>query len=125
MTGVSQKMTTTSDVEAFEIANLIEQQRQSDDAYLEFLRVSSMSLGLYILPAGAVDTQQPHTEDEVYYVMRGQGQIRVAEEDCSVQSGSVVFVAAGAKHYFHSIAEDLQILVFYASAEHSKASMTL
>jgi mannose-6-phosphate isomerase-like protein (cupin superfamily) len=77
-----------------------------------------------VLPSGAVDTQQPHTEDEVYYVVSGRGQIRVAEDECSVQSGSVVFVAAGAKHYFHSIIEDLQILVFFAPAEHSKASFT-
>jgi mannose-6-phosphate isomerase-like protein (cupin superfamily) len=125
MTGDSPKMTRMSDMEAFKIANLIEQQQQSDDPYLEFLRVPSMSVGFYVLPSGAVDTQQPHTEDEVYYVVSGQGQIRVAKEECCVQSGSVVFVAAGAKHYFHSITEDLQILVFFAPAEYSNAPYTL
>ncbi len=106
---------------AFEITVLIEQQRQSEQSYLEFLRVPSLSMGLYVLPAGAVDTQQPHTEDEVYYVVSGRGQIRVREEDRPVQTGSTVFVGAGEKHYFHTIAEDLTILVFFAPAEHTQA----
>lgn len=108
-------------MDAFEIRNLIEQQRQSGRSYLEFLRVPSMSVGLYALPAGAADTQQPHTEDEAYYVVSGRGQIRVREEDQVVQSGSVVFVEAGVKHYFHSITEDLTILVFFAPAEYSRS----
>ena len=111
-------------MDAFELSNLIEQQQQSGNSYLEFLRVSSMSIGLYCLPAGAVDTQQPHTEDEVYYVVSGRGQIRVREEDRGVQTGSVVFVEAGVKHYFHGITEDLAILVFFAPAEYSQASST-
>ncbi len=108
-------------MDAFELSNLIEQQKQSDRSYLEFLRAPSMSLGIYALPAGAVDTQQPHTEDEVYSVVSGRGQIRVRDEDHAVQAGSVVFVEAGVKHYFHSITEDLMILVFFAPAEYSQA----
>jgi mannose-6-phosphate isomerase-like protein (cupin superfamily) len=107
-------------MEAFEIGQLIEQQQASGRSYLEFLRVSSLSVGIYALPAGAADTQQPHTEDEVYYVASGRGQIRVGEEDRAVQAGSVVFVEAHVKHYFHSISEDLTILVFFAPAEYSQ-----
>jgi mannose-6-phosphate isomerase-like protein (cupin superfamily) len=103
----------------FEVSNLIKERQQSGRSYLEFLRVPSMSLGIYALPAGAVDTQQPHTEDEVYYVVSGRGQIRVREADRAVQAGSVVFVEAGVKHYFHSITEDLTILVFFAPAEYT------
>ena len=39
---------------------------ESGRLYLEFLRVSSMSAGLYVLPAGGVDPQKPHMEDEMY-----------------------------------------------------------
>jgi mannose-6-phosphate isomerase-like protein (cupin superfamily) len=111
-------------MDAFELGQLIEQQQQSDRSYLEFLRVPSLSVGVYALPAGAVDTQQPHTEDEVYYVASGRGQIRVHEEDRAVQAGSVVFVEAGVKHYFHNITEDLTILVFFAPAEYSQGQET-
>lgn len=106
-------------LDTFELGNLIKEQQQSGRPYLEFLRVPAMSAGIYALPTGAVDTQQPHTEDEVYYVVSGRGQIRVHEDDHAVQVGSVVFVEAGVKHYFHSIMEDLTLLVFFAPAEYS------
>jgi len=85
--------------------------------YFEFLRVLSMSLGLYVLFAGGNDPQQLHSEDEVYYVMSGRGSIRVGSEDRIVQAGSIVFVAAQVEHRFHSIEEELSLLVFFAPAE--------
>ena len=100
-------------MKAFEIAQIIEKQQQSGKLYLEFLRVPSLSMGLYALPAGSEDPQHPHDEDEVYYIVSGQGSVRVADEDRAVKPGSVVFVAAKVEHYFHSITEDLKILVFF------------
>ena len=108
-------------MEAFEIGQLIERQVYAEKAYLEFLRVSAMSMGLYCLPTGGVDLQSPHTEDEVYYVVSGKAQIQVGEEDRSVAAGSIVFVAAHVPHRFHSIAEDLTVLAFFAPAEYSQA----
>jgi mannose-6-phosphate isomerase-like protein (cupin superfamily) len=77
---------------------------------------------VYELPAGGTDPQSPHTEDEVYYVVKGKAMIRVAEEDRAVQAGSVVYVAKNVKHRFHSIEQDLTVLVFFAPAEYSNAS---
>lgn len=108
-------------MEAFELSELASEQTRSGKSYLEFLRRPSMSAGLYVLPAGGVDPQQPHTEDEVYVVTGGRAQIRVGEEDRAVGPGSVVFVAAGVEHRFHSIAEDLSVLVFFAPAEYALA----
>jgi mannose-6-phosphate isomerase-like protein (cupin superfamily) len=76
-------------------------------------------VGLYNLPAGGIDPQKPHTEDEVYYIVEGHGYIRVGAEDRLVEPGTVVFVAATIEHRFHSISEDLKILVFFAPAENS------
>ena len=106
-------------MDAFEISRIIEQQRQDDKLYLEFLRVAALSMGLYVLAAGAEDKQQPHSEDEVYYVVSGRATIRVADEDRPVEAGSIVYVAAQVDHRFHSITEDLQVLVFFAPAESS------
>jgi quercetin dioxygenase-like cupin family protein len=107
-------------LEAFELAELIAQQKASGKLYLEFLRVPALTMGVYTLPAGSSDPQQPHTEDEVYYVTHGRAQIRVGAEDQTVTAGSIVFVAANVVHYFHSISEDLTVLVFFAPAEYSQ-----
>ena len=106
-------------MQAHELAELISQREASNKPYLEFLNVPDLSLGLYVLPAGGTDPQSPHTEDEVYYVVSGKAQIKVADEDRAVQAGSVVYVAKNVEHRFHSIEEELTVLVFFAPAEYS------
>jgi mannose-6-phosphate isomerase-like protein (cupin superfamily) len=107
-------------VNAFELDDLIATQRKGDKAYHEFLRVPDLSMGVYRLPAGGTDLQAPHTEDEVYYVLSGKAQIRVGDEDRAVAAGSIVYVAKTVEHRFHSIEEDLTVLVFFAPAEYSR-----
>ena len=104
-------------MDAWELTDLVRDRERGDRPYLEFLRVPSLSVGVYQLPVGGIDPQQPHTEDEVYYVANGRGAIVVAGESRSVAAGSVVFVKAGVEHRFHSIEEELVILVFFAPAE--------
>jgi quercetin dioxygenase-like cupin family protein len=94
-----------------------EQRAQSGKSYREFLRVPSMSAGLYVLPAGATDRQKPHREDEIYYVVRGSARFKAGSEDREVSAGSVIFVAAEVGHRFYDITEELAILVFFAPAE--------
>jgi len=104
----------------FTVAALHEEREQRGKPYHEFLRVPAMSAGMYELAVGAADLQQPHSEDELYYVVAGQGQIRVGEEDQAVAAGSLVLVAAGMVHRFHSITEALSVLVVFAPAEYSQ-----
>ncbi len=104
-------------MDAFEIAELSARRKRQGRAYLEFLRVPTMTGGLYALPKSAKDPQSPHTEDEVYVVTGGRARIRVGSEDRDVQPGSIVFVPARAEHRFHDITEDLTALVFFAPAE--------
>jgi mannose-6-phosphate isomerase-like protein (cupin superfamily) len=106
-------------MDAFDLSSLYEVHAQTGRLYHEFLRVPALSVGLYRLPAGGTDPQEPHTEDEVYYIARGRGQIRVGEEDRDVQAGSIIYVAAQVEHRFHTISEDLDIIVFFAPAEYT------
>ena len=106
-------------MQAYELPQLISQREVANKLYLEFLKVSDLSMGLYVLPVGGVDPQSPHTEDEVYYVVSGRAQIKVADEDRTVQAGSIVYVEKNMEHRFHSIEEELTVIVFFAPAEYS------
>ncbi len=94
---------------------------RSRERYEEFLRVPALSAGLYVLGVGETDPQRPHQEDEIYYVTGGRGMIRVGTEDHPVEPGSVVYVPPRVAHRFHSITEDLRVLVVFAPAETSPA----
>ncbi|MCI4361345.1 MAG: cupin domain-containing protein [Thermoplasmata archaeon] len=85
--------------------------------YLEFLRVPTMSAGVYVLGAGAIDQQSPHTEDEIYYVVRGRAGFQQGDRNSVVRSGDALFVPAGEVHRFHDIEEELLLLVVFAPAE--------
>jgi quercetin dioxygenase-like cupin family protein len=100
-----------------ELARIDKQRAESGKLYREFLRVPSMSAGLYVLPAGGPDPQRPHHEDEMYYVVRGRARFRAADEDKTVSAGTVLFVAAGVEHRFYDVEEELAVLVFFAPAE--------
>jgi quercetin dioxygenase-like cupin family protein len=96
----------------------IDQQRtQSGKLYSEFLRVPTMSAGLYVLPAGASDPQRPHHEDEMYYVVRGKARFKAGDQDQVISAGSVLFVAAEVEHRFYDITDEVAVLVFFAPAE--------
>lgn len=102
---------------AFEIEALQQQRAEENALYLEFLRRPSMSMGLYTLPAGAYDPQEPHDQDEVYYVVDGRATLEVEGEEQPVKKGTLVYVPAHAVHRFHTIEEDLTVIVFFAPAE--------
>jgi len=89
----------------------------ADRAYLEFLRVPSMSAGLYTLPAGGVDRQSPHDEDEIYVVMAGRSRFTAGHETRDCSPGDVIFVSAHVPHRFHDIVEELRIIVVFAPPE--------
>ena len=109
-------------VAGFTWAALLEAQQLAGRPYLEFLRRRSLSVGLYVIPAGGTDAQQPHTEDEVYIVAAGGALFTAGDQTREVRAGDVLFVAAGVPHRFHDISEELRLIVVFAPPEGSLAS---
>jgi mannose-6-phosphate isomerase-like protein (cupin superfamily) len=112
-------------VDAHEVPELDPQPRDlQGHGYIDFLASEKLSVGLAIWPVGSTDSQRPHREDEVYYVIAGRGVIRVGDEDRAVKPGSLVFVAADVEHRFHDIEEDLRVLVLWAPPHNAAARHT-
>ena len=84
--------------------------------YVEHLRVPTLSVGTYSIPAGAVDDQSPHAEDEIYVVASGRGSFTADGRTVEVGPGMTLFVPAGEDHRFHDVTEDLTLIVFFAPA---------
>jgi mannose-6-phosphate isomerase-like protein (cupin superfamily) len=104
---------------SFQLTDLLDKVKQQDRPWLEFLRVASLSMGVYHLKAGQADPQQPHTEDEVYYVISGRASFRAGTELLTVGPGSLIYVERNVEHRFLDSAEDLTVLVFFAPPEGS------
>jgi mannose-6-phosphate isomerase-like protein (cupin superfamily) len=99
------------------VDEVAQQARTSGRRYVEILRVPTMSVGVYVLPPGAIDLQTPHAEDEVYYVVRGRGRFRQGPDDRPVGASAVLFVPARQEHHFHSVEDELVLLVVFSPPE--------
>jgi mannose-6-phosphate isomerase-like protein (cupin superfamily) len=84
--------------------------------WIEHFKVPALSVGTYCIPAGGVDDQSPHTEDEIYVVTAGQARISAPQGVAEVGPGSVIFVPAGEEHRFIDVTEDLVLIVVFAPA---------
>jgi mannose-6-phosphate isomerase-like protein (cupin superfamily) len=108
---------TNPDVCFTEVGNVADERARRGNSYLEFLRVASMSAGVYVLAAGSVDRQSPHQQDELYYVLAGKARMRAGAQDQAVKQGTLIFVPARAEHRFYDIEEEITLLVLFAPAE--------
>ena len=105
--------------EAFNLSEVIEQRRRSGESWLEFLRVPALSVGIYSLPAGAEDSQEPHTEDEVYYVVSGKGRMAIDGKAFDVKPGDALLTHPGSSHGLVQVGDDDLVLIIVFPAGHA------
>ena len=101
------------DWQVFDSAELMKKVTGSEAKIHEFLRVPSLSVSIYRLPAGCKDMQAPHMEDEVYYCLEGKARLRIEDKVHDIAPGSILYVRATAAHSFFDIEEDLTVLAFF------------
>ncbi|NOZ21445.1 MAG: cupin domain-containing protein [Planctomycetes bacterium] len=68
-------------------------------------------VGMMIVPAGAPNDLHLHNYEIFYYIDRGEGTMRVADETCSVRACSMGYVPANTPHSVMSRFPDMQINV--------------
>lgn len=100
----------------YNLIDVLERLQEEGRPYYEFLQRDSLSVGIYHLVPDEPDRQQPHTEDEVYYVLSGEGTVEIDGERTPVRPGSVIFVAKHIEHRFMEYPEGLTLLVVFAPA---------
>ncbi|HEY8600577.1 MAG TPA: cupin domain-containing protein [Thermomicrobiales bacterium] len=69
-----------------------------------------------------VDTQHPHTRDELYVVIAGTGSFVNGGERHRFAPGDVLFVPAGVVHRFEEFSDDFATWVIFYGPEGGEAS---
>ena len=70
-----------------------------------------------ILKPGEEDTQEPHESDEVYFVISGNGYLKIKNKNYKVSKDKLFFVAKDVVHYFHSNTQELKVLYFFGGPD--------
>ena len=66
-----------------------------------------------MLVAPEPDRQQPHVDDELYFVLDGRGVLEIEGDAVEMSDGKAAFVPAGADHRFTGY-EGLSVLVVFS-----------
>ena len=99
---------------AFELHDLVAQLEKEGGYYLDFLKIRHLEAGIIVLHPGENDTQEPHSTDELYYVIKGKGFVALGKNKRPVKKGSIIFVPAKMRHRFYDNMENLVILYMFA-----------
>lgn len=86
----------------------------------EIFRHGTLELRWYA-PKG-IDTQVPHTQDEVYVVVSGSGWFRRGEARFAFAPGDALFVAAGIAHRFEEFSDDFGCWVIFYGTQGGEAA---
>jgi len=101
----------------FDLSSYFEKIKNSTSFFHTFINRDSLAVGLLVLEPGEEDTQTPHTSDEVYYVISGNGFLRIKNKDYPVSQDKLFFVAKDVEHYFHSNSQELKVLYFFGGPD--------
>jgi mannose-6-phosphate isomerase-like protein (cupin superfamily) len=81
------------------------------EPFTEALRHGTMSVEVFA--PRVVDAQEPHEQDELYFVMLGTARFNHAGKEYAVAAGDALFVAAGDRHHFLDMSEDFVTWVVF------------
>lgn len=82
------------------------------------------SLAVEIYAPRGVDPQQPHTRDEVYFVVSGSGDYVCGDTRQPFGPTDLLFAAAGVAHRFENFTEDLVVWVLFYGPEGGESAET-
>lgn len=75
------------------------------------------SLVVEIYAPRGLDSQQPHTRDEIYFVAAGSGEYVCGDTRTIFAEMDLLFAAAGVKHRFENFTDDLLVWVLFYGPE--------
>ncbi len=101
----------------FDLATYLGKIKKSSSYFYTFINRDSLAAGVLVLQPGEEDTQEPHDYDELYYIISGDGFLKIKDKDYKVSKDKLFFVEKDVEHYFHGNKKELKILYFFGGSD--------
>ena len=101
----------------YNVAKYIEKIKKSDGYFHTFINKQSLAAGVLVLQPGEEDTQEPHESDEVYFIIKGDGFLKIKNKDYPVEPNKMYFVAKNVEHFFYGNKKELVVLYFFGGPD--------
>ena len=101
----------------FNLKDYLDKIKKSDSYFHTFINKDSLATGILVLAPGEEDTQEPHESDEVYFIISGNGFLKIKNKDYEISKDKLFFVDKDVPHYFHSNTKELKVLYFFGGSD--------
>ena len=101
----------------FDLSTYVGKIKKSSTYFHTFINRDSLAAGVLVLQPGEEDTQVPHASDEVYFVISGDGFLKIKNKDNKISKDKIFFVAKDVEHYFHGNTTELKVLYFFGGPD--------
>ena len=101
------------DIFFISLENVIAELDATNEYFLNIFKSKELDMGILRLRKGEIDTQEPHSVDEVYFVIEGTGHIEIEDKMKPVNRADFIFVPANVHHRFVVSNKDLIVLYFF------------
>jgi mannose-6-phosphate isomerase-like protein (cupin superfamily) len=98
----------------FDVNKYIEKIKKSDNCFHTFINNENLSAGVLVLKPGEEDIQEPHDNDEVYFIIKGNGFLKIKNKDYGISENKMYFVEKNVPHFFHGNSKKLIVLYFFS-----------
>jgi len=101
----------------FDLSTYLDKIKKSDNYFHTFINRDSLAAGVLVLQSGERDTQEPHQSDEVYFIISGDGFLKIKNKDYKISKDKLFFVAKNVEHFFHGNTKELKVLYFFGGSD--------
>ncbi len=101
----------------FNVDEYIEKIKNGNNYFHTFINRDTLAAGVLVLQPGEKDTQEPHESDEVYFILKGDGFLKIKNKDYSISKNKMYYVAKNIDHYFHGNTKELKVLYFFGGPD--------
>jgi len=101
----------------FDVDKYIEKIKKSDNYFHTFINNENLAAGVLVLQPGEEDTQEPHDSDEVYFIIKGNGFLKIKNKDYQISENTMYFVGKKVPHFFYGNSKELIVLYFFSGPD--------
>lgn len=101
----------------FDVTKYIDEIRNSDGYFHTFINKQNIAAGVLVLEPNEDDTQEPHDSDELYYVISGDGFLKINNKDYDISEGTAYYVQKNIPHKFFGNKKELIVLYFFSGPD--------